>query len=1076
VSQTTPFADTPDPRGSAALRIARVLVAGTAGLGAIGAAFYLWVPSPMSDTARIVAVAGCLLFAVLCASLSRLLDERSLARIVQVVGAAIVGMVGVLCSANGQGIGSINVGYIVVAIFMVAVLAGKRQAWWLTAFGCVVAGALGAAEMVGWLPSAASQRPVGLRLFGLVLLLVAGGFVATSIASIVARQLLELDRRGEHFNALLRVAADWYWELDEQLRFTRYSEDVVGVSGLDAAGVLGEYPWDLPFGLDDDDLDAHRADLESRRPFYGLIARRTTADGARFVSISGEPRFDERGVFRGYWGVGHDVTDQFQVRQAREASETRYRELFDRSPSAYVLHRNGSVLDANPAALELFGYAADESMVGRNLLDHYHDPEARQRTIDRLAQMARLPVGAALPTVELTLVDKLGRRLAVRVSSVRVDAVDGAAALSMYEDMTERRAAENALRGSQALLSKVLTTTPDLVALTLLDSGRFVLVNEGFTRVLGYRSEELVGRTAIDLGTWKRPDERERLVAAVRRDGQVLNKRVEFVAKSGAIVDMLVSAAAFSSEGRSYLVVNGRDVSQTERMRLEREVMFDTASIGIAFTRNSVFVQANPRFEQMFGWREGSLAGQPGRVVWSSDEEYAEISRTLGPRLMQGQQVDIERLARRADGSEFWCRMLAKAVDPTRPGAGGTVWITDDITERRRTEHALAQARDAAEAASRAKSAFLANTSHELRTPLNGLLGLARLAQSPSLEPVRRQRYIDQIAESAQALSDIIADILDLSKIEAGKLSVEDVPFDPAATVRTLHRAYRELAQARGLSLTLDIAGDVPAMVRGDPVRTRQILSNYVANALKFTSEGRVHIELSVTAAGALRLAVLDTGPGIDAATRERLFSPFTQADDSTTRRYGGTGLGLSICRQLATLMGGRVGVDSELGRGSMFWAELPLPATDEDDAVSGFGGLDERALVGTHVLVVEDNAVNMMICVALLEQRGVRVAQAAHGREALDAVARATRDGDPFDAVLMDVQMPVMSGYEATRLLRERHDAQSLPIIALTAAALVSEREQALAAGMNDFLTKPIEPDRLLQALSRALQATTSP
>jgi CheY-like chemotaxis protein len=248
------------------------------------------------------------------------------------------------------------------------------------------------------------------------------------------------------------------------------------------------------------------------------------------------------------------------------------------------------------------------------------------------------------------------------------------------------------------------------------------------------------------------------------------------------------------------------------------------------------------------------------------------------------------------------------------------------------------------------------------------------------------------------------------------------------------------------------------------------VLSNFVNNALKFTTAGTVDIAIRRCGDDRVRMEVRDSGPGIDAVTRARLFQPFTQGDESTTRRYGGTGLGLSICRQLAELMGGAVGVESEPGRGSLFWAELPLPPSEDTEPISGFGALSAAALEHARVLVVEDNPVNMMICTSLLEQHGMRVAQAVDGRQAIDAVEAARREGDPFDVVLMDVQMPVMSGHEATRVLRQRYDARSLPIIALTAAALVSEREQALAAGMNDFLTKPIEPHRLLQAVARAL------
>ena len=287
-----------------------------------------------------------------------------------------------------------------------------------------------------------------------------------------------------------------------------------------------------------------------------------------------------------------------------------------------------------------------------------------------------------------------------------------------------------------------------------------------------------------------------------------------------------------------------------------------------------------------------------------------------------------------------------------------------------------------------------------------------------------------------------------------------------------MHHAYLSLAEVKGLTLTLTIDDDVPGTVRGDPLRVRQILSNYVTNALKFTERGSVRIDVALRD-GSVLLAVHDTGPGIDAATQARLFTPFSQADESVTRRYGGTGLGLSICRELAELMGGEVGVDSAPGQGSVFWAELPLRASAPAEIAESADDDEDALLSGAHVLMVEDNPVNMLIAVAMLEQWGVQVAQSVDGEQAIQAVCAAADANDAFDLVLMDVHMPVMSGHAAVRRLRERFDARTLPVIALTAAALVSERDEAIAAGMNDFLTKPIDARRLRSTLARYLRRT---
>jgi CheY-like chemotaxis protein len=328
---------------------------------------------------------------------------------------------------------------------------------------------------------------------------------------------------------------------------------------------------------------------------------------------------------------------------------------------------------------------------------------------------------------------------------------------------------------------------------------------------------------------------------------------------------------------------------------------------------------------------------------------------------------------------------------------------------------------------------------------------------------------LSQIVDNAQGLAAVISDVLDLSKIEAGRFTLEALPFGLRELVQSTHRSYLALARAKGLQLTLKIADDAPDTVLGDPVRTRQILVNFLANAIKFTETGSVGIELLCSVHGRVRLSVADSGPGIDDATQQRLFLPFSQADESTTRRYGGTGLGLSICRELAKLMGGEVGVQSAPGQGSCFWAELPLPsASPQPQALAAEP--QAKPLQGARLLLVEDNPVNMMIAVAQLELWGARVDQALDGLEAIEAVDRAVDAGEPYAVVLMDLQMPRMGGNEATRVLRQRYPANDLPIVALTAAALVSEREQALQAGMNDFVTKPIDAQQLLRALTAVL------
>ncbi|WP_341893038.1 ATP-binding protein [Variovorax sp. YR752] len=497
------------------------------------------------------------------------------------------------------------------------------------------------------------------------------------------------------------------------------------------------------------------------------------------------------------------------------------------------------------------------------------------------------------------------------------------------------------------------------------------------------------------------------------------------------------------------------------------DAILDTAFVGIAFTRNRQFQHANPRFEELFGWQPGELVGQPGRCVWPSDAAYDEIGLSAAPLLQQGRAFEGEFEMARRDGSVFWANLRARSIDPQHPGSGGTIWIVDDITERRRVAAALADARDQAESASRAKSEFLANTSHEIRTPLNGLLGLVRLAQDPSLPPARLREYLEHIDDSAQALAGLISDILDLSKIEAGRLTLEQVDFDLHQMLRQMRDAYAELAAAKGLELRFVLDDGVPRWVNGDPVRLRQIPANLLGNALKFTDRGSIELRATRLADGRTRIEVRDSGPGIAHAVQPRLFHPFSQADTSTTRRYGGTGLGLSICRQLAVLMGGGVGMLSAPGEGSRFWADLPLRRAAEQASAPAPRFAPVDALKDARVLLVEDHPVNTLVAEATLAHWGAKVVSVVNGELAVQAVADAAARDEPFDAVLMDLQMPVLDGIDATIAIRRTHGATMLPVIALTADALSSQRDSALRHGMNDFLAKPIDPDRLVRVLA---------
>lgn len=457
-----------------------------------------------------------------------------------------------------------------------------------------------------------------------------------------------------------------------------------------------------------------------------------------------------------------------------------------------------------------------------------------------------------------------------------------------------------------------------------------------------------------------------------------------------------------------------------------------------------------------------------------ADEQ--EVMRTGKPIMKVEKETWI-------DGRETWASTVKL---PMRDAAGeiiGTFGLSRDITERIQVENELQQAKETAEEASRAKSDFLANMSHEIRTPLNGVIGMIDLLLDTSLTDEQKE-YAEMARKSAAVLLEIINDILDFSRIEAGKLELEQVDFGLNSIIDDIYHILSIKAHRKNLELVCRIDPGLPLLFSGDPGRLQQVLTNLVDNAVKFTRQGKVELHVSLekeAEAGpvVLRFTVKDTGIGIPAHQLSFLFRAFSQVDGSYSRKFGGTGLGLVISKQLVELMGGQINVESEPGKGSTFWFTLPLKKQAEhsggilDEGVSRVWRLpppdiSKERRMQVRILLAEDNPINQKLVIRLLDKLGYRVDAVTSGLEVLEK-ARAAH----YDLVLMDIQMPEMDGIEATRRIRcfsQCATAAQVPIIALTAHAIKGDREKCLAAGMDEYISKPFDMARLSEVIAHRL------
>ncbi len=831
-------------------------------------------------------------------------------------------------------------------------------------------------------------------------------------------------------------------------------------------------------------LHIYNEAFQRRTSFITEFRLRRYDGECRWIRGEGRPYMNLQGEFAGYIGTYFDITENKRSEERLTKIGEHYRRIIQLLPDTVLIHSGGRIVFANEEAKRLLKVDDKQDICGWSILDFIH-PERREIARQRIQMVEKENV--AVPRMEQKLVRTDGTIVDVDVASAPFVFNGQPAVLSVFRDITERNQTLQAIRESEQQYSSLFENNHSVMMIIDPGTGEIKQANRAACEFYGYSKEQLTKMNIAEINTFNPDQINEEMQLALKEQRKHFNFRHRLA--NGELRDVEVFSGPIPIKGKTLLYSIVHDVTEKRKAeelvrKLSQAVEQSPASVVITDLEGKI-EYVNPKFTQVTGYSVEEAIGQNPRIL-KSGEWPSEAYRELWETITAGKEWRGEFHNKRKDSTLYW---EYASISPIRNEKGEITHflaVKEDITERKLAEAELARAKEAAEAANRAKDQFLANMSHEIRTPMNGIIGMTELVLATELTNEQRE-YLEIVKDSSESLLRLLNDLLDLSKIEAGMIELEKAPFCLEEAVKKAVEPLRHMANQKGLRLSCRIEPAIAGQVIGDRYRLAQVLTNLVGNAVKFTENGEIKVSITGKETDEdgvrmrrLQFSVADTGIGIPADKMDRLFKSFSQVDGSTTRKYEGTGLGLAICKHLVELMGGTIQVESKEGEGSTFSFTLLMPVADAPALAAQGSG--ERAAVKREVypgggqtaaimpgktgkiLLAEDNPVNQKLVKTILDKRGWQTVVVDNGLAALAAWR-----SEHFDLILMDVQMPELDGVETTRRIRaEEREKERTPIVALTAHALEEDKTRCLAAGMDDYLVKPIHAEELMAMIQK--------